>query len=110
MGGIFSKDLEPGSEQLLEPLLVAGKGTLVVWERLDRVVTPGFSEQNLLDLVDNVERHLAMVFHRYLGGERKSASDLDQLPAHRAVGPVPQEPFRHVVFTGSHDLHAEWDR
>ena len=59
---------EPGSEHLLEPLLAAGKGTLVLWERLDRIVTPGFSEQDLLDLVDDVERHLAMVFHRYLGG------------------------------------------
>lgn len=57
-----------GSEHLLEPLLSAGKGTLVLWERLDRIVTPGFSEQNFLDLVDDVERHLAMVFHRYLDG------------------------------------------
>lgn len=56
----------PGSEHLLEPLLAAGRGTLVLWERLDRVVTPGFSEQNFLDLVDEVERHLAMVFHRFL--------------------------------------------
>ena len=59
---------EPGSEHFLEPLLAAGRGTLVLWERLDRIVTPGFSEQNLLDLVDDVERHLAMVFHRYLAG------------------------------------------
>lgn len=58
----------PGSEHLLEPLLAAGKGTLVLWERLDRVVTPGFSEQSFLDLVDDVERHLAMVFHRLLDG------------------------------------------
>ncbi|MGB4101270.1 MAG: ATP-binding protein [Alphaproteobacteria bacterium] len=56
----------PESEHLLEPLLAAGRGTLVLWERLDRVISTGFSEQNFLDLVDNVERHLAMVFHRYL--------------------------------------------
>lgn len=55
-----------GSEHLLEPLLLAGRGTLVLWERLDRIVTPGFGEQELLDLMDDVERHLAMVFHRYL--------------------------------------------
>ena len=61
---------EPGSEHLLEPLLAAGKGTLVLWEGLDRIVTPGFSEQNFLDLMDDVERHLAMVFHRYLDGAR----------------------------------------
>lgn len=55
-----------GSEPLLERLRSAGKGTLVLWERLDRIITPGFSEQDFLDLVDRVERHLAMVFHRYL--------------------------------------------
>ena len=59
----------PGSEHLLEPLLTAGKGTLVLWERLDRIVTPGFSEQNFLDVVDDVERHLAMVFHRFIDGD-----------------------------------------
>jgi hypothetical protein len=56
------------SERLLEPLLAAGKGTLVLWERLDRIVTAAFTEQDFLDLVDDVERHLAMVFHRYIDG------------------------------------------
>jgi hypothetical protein len=56
----------PGSEHLVEPLLAAGKGTLVLWECLDRIVSAGYSEQNFLDLMDEVERHLAMVFHRYL--------------------------------------------
>lgn len=56
----------PGSEHLLEPLERAGRGTIVVWEVLDRIVTPGSTEQDFLDLVDEVERHLAMVFHRFL--------------------------------------------
>ena len=98
---------EPGSEHLLEPLLAAGKGTLVLWERLDRIVTPGFSEQNLLDLVDDVERHLAMVFHRYLGGGRPPLQDLHQRSTCRTVGSLPQEPFRHVVLTGGQNLHAD---
>lgn len=59
-----------GSEHLLEPLHVAGRGTLVLWERLDRIVTAGFAGQDFLDLVDDVQRHLAMVFHRYLDGAR----------------------------------------
>jgi hypothetical protein len=59
-----------GSEHLLEPLIAAGQGTLVVWERLDRIVTPGATEQDFLDLIDGVERHLAMVFHRHLDGGR----------------------------------------
>src|SRR5262249_47769446 len=54
------------SEELLMPLRQEDHGTLVLWERLDKVVTPGYSEQNFLDLIDRVERHLAMVFHRYL--------------------------------------------
>lgn len=59
---------DPASEHLLESLHLSGKGTLVLWERLDRIVTSGFSEQNFLDIVDEVERHLAMVFHRFLEG------------------------------------------
>ncbi|MEA1674555.1 ATP-binding protein [Nitrospirillum sp. BR 11163] len=59
-----------GSEGLIAPLADAGKGTLVLWECLDRIVTPGFKEQDFLDLIDMVERHLAMVFHRYLSEPR----------------------------------------
>lgn len=61
---------EHGSEPLLGPLEAAGCGTLVLWEVLDRIVTHGFSEQDFLDLIDHVERHLAMVFHRYLEGPK----------------------------------------
>lgn len=57
-----------GSEGFLLPLHARNQGTLVLWEKLDRIVTTGFSEQDFLDLVDRVERHLAMVFHRYLSG------------------------------------------
>jgi hypothetical protein len=56
----------PESEDLLSLLPETGSGTLVTWEILDRLLTPGFREQDLLDLIDRVERHLAMVFHRYL--------------------------------------------
>ena len=45
-------------------------GTLVLWENLDRIVTPGFNEQDFLDLIDQVEHHLAMVFHRFLSDVR----------------------------------------
>lgn len=59
-----------GSEGLLKPLSAAGRGTMVLWERLDRIVTSGASEQDFLDVIDGVERHLSMVFHRYLDGGR----------------------------------------
>ncbi len=56
------------SENLLWPLDSIKNGTLVIWEALDRVVSCGFTEQDFLDLMDRVEQHLAMVFHRYLEG------------------------------------------
>ena len=59
-----------GSRSRLNPVLAAPQGTLVLWENLDRIVTPGFSEQNFLDLIDVVEQHVAMVFHRYLAGQQ----------------------------------------
>ncbi|MBF0416402.1 MAG: ATP-binding protein [Magnetococcales bacterium] len=54
------------SRELLAPLVAIKAGTLVLWERLDCVAAPSFSVQNFLDLCDSVERHLAMVFHRYM--------------------------------------------
>ena len=48
----------------------SGTGTLVLWELLDRMVPPGSGEQDFLDTIDRVEKHLAMVFHRYLEGPR----------------------------------------
>lgn len=64
------EDPAPGSEHLLEPLGLRLQGTLVIWEKLDRIVTLAFTEQDFLDLIDNVERHLAMTFHRFLSGTR----------------------------------------
>jgi hypothetical protein len=64
------------------------KGTLVLWDVLDRIVSDGFREQDFLDLIDRVERHLAMVFHRYLEGSRP------RLRLHIAGKPVdPWDPF-----------------
>lgn len=43
-------------------------GTHILWEELDRIVSPGFTQQNFLNLIDQVEAHLSMVFHRFLEG------------------------------------------
>lgn len=51
-----------------EKLNARQSGTLVCWEVLDRIITPQFNEQNFLDLIDSIESHLAMVFHRFLDG------------------------------------------
>jgi len=60
------------SENLLSPLNDYDTGSLVLWEVLDRIITPGFGEQDFLDLIDRVEQHLAMVFHRLLEGNNRS--------------------------------------
>lgn len=90
-----------GSENYLSTLQQAEKGTLVLWEKLDRIITPGFTEQDFLDLIDVVERHVAMVFHRYLAKLRdnfsitineKSVAPWDPfLLSHPATWPSPVE-------------------
>jgi hypothetical protein len=47
-------------------------GTLVLWENMDRIIdiTRSHStESNLYEKMDEVRRHLELVFHRYLKGE-----------------------------------------
>ncbi|ROO39943.1 ATPase [Pseudomonas sp. AF76] len=57
-----------GSEAFIEPAEILRSGTLVLWERLDRIVTPGYDVNHFADLVDDIELRLAMVFHRLLEG------------------------------------------
>ena len=59
-----------GSESFLDGLNGRKSGALVLWEQLDRVVTAGYTSDDFHDLIDLVERHLAMVFHRLLQGPR----------------------------------------
>lgn len=59
-----------GSERFLEPLSALRSGTLVLWERMDRVVTTGSTQDHFADMVDDVESRLAMIFHRLLEGPR----------------------------------------
>ena len=59
-----------GSESCLAPLSERQSGTLVLWESLDRIVTTGYTADDFVDLVDRVEAHMAMIFHRLLQGPR----------------------------------------
>ena len=59
-----------GSERFLEPLSALRSGTLVLWERMDRVVTADSTLDHFADLVDDVESRLAMIFHRLIEGSR----------------------------------------
>ena len=60
-----------GSEETLKPLFDLGKGTMVLWEDVDRVVgdvpsSDRDSHDRFLSMIDRVESHLSMVFHRFL--------------------------------------------
>lgn len=62
---------DPSSTSRLKRLSSVPHGTLVLWEQLDRIITTGFTVQDYLDLQDEVEQHLSMVFHRLIAGEQK---------------------------------------
>ena len=63
-----------GSTTRLRPLEEQGRGTLVLWERLDRIVgedavlEDSRAQDLFLASVDIAVRHLDMVFHRFLEG------------------------------------------
>lgn len=59
-----------GSERHLTSLVGQQTGTLVLWEKLDRIVTAGYEVDDFLAMTEVVEAHLAMVFHRLLQGPR----------------------------------------
>jgi hypothetical protein len=59
-----------GSKPHLAGLKGKRSGTLVLWESMDRIVSDGYTADDFNDLVDNVESHLAMVFHRLIQGPR----------------------------------------
>lgn len=67
-GWLLFEGAAEGSEQLLKQLACDKPGTLVLWECLDRVVTAGFTLDDFNQMIDRVEAHLAMVFHRLLEG------------------------------------------
>lgn len=67
-GWLLFEGPAPGSEPFVAPLADRAAGTLVLWEMLDRIVTTGYTSDDFNDLIDRVEAHLAMIFHRLLQG------------------------------------------
>jgi hypothetical protein len=60
------------SEHLLSPLDTYDSGSIVLWELLDRIITQDFTKQDFLNLIDTIEQHLAMVFHRLFEDNTKN--------------------------------------
>jgi len=66
----------PGLVALLSPLDKMNHGTIVLWQKLDRLSSDGESssqtaEEHFLDRFRHVAKYLEMVFHRYLVGPDK---------------------------------------
>lgn len=60
-------------DHLLEPIRES-RGTVVLWESLDRVLEykdpfGGWAQRRMLSFAEEIDQHLAMVFHRFLSGE-----------------------------------------
>lgn len=67
-------------KSLLEPLQKSS-GTVVLWEILDRVIEYKIpwgdcARKGFLELAEELEKHLSMVFHRFLSGEAKRKQKL----------------------------------
>lgn len=46
------------------------QGTLIIWEKLDRMLEGAASPEKLMNKkIDDVREHLSLVFHRYIAGE-----------------------------------------
>lgn len=69
-GWLLFEGPAPGSKPFIAELKGEKAGTIVLWETMDRVVTAGYTSDDFHDLIDTVESHLAMVFHRLLHGPR----------------------------------------
>lgn len=76
---------------LVDVLLRQGKGTVVLWQHLDRIEAGESSiERALSEKMDLVREHLALVFHRYIEGER----GLDRIEIRLNENPVnAHDPF-----------------
>ncbi len=69
-GWLLFEGAAAGSGQFVDALPSAAPGTLILWETLDRIVTKAYTADDFVDLIDRVQAHLAMVFHRLLEGPR----------------------------------------
>ena len=76
-----------GSERLV------ADGTLVVWEKLDRLVGPDgdIDRQNLVRQLDETATHLEFVFHRFLSGREGGTGRVQISLNGRALSPF--DPF-----------------
>jgi len=77
--------LDPAEVRWSERLLT--DGTLVVWEKLDRLVGPDgeIDRQDLVRQLDEAAKHLEFVFHRFLSGRESREGRVEMVLNGRAL-------------------------
>ena len=74
-------EIEEDEETILEKTAGNGQGTLVVWDKVDRMIrdykTKGAAEKNLKKQIDNLCEHLSMVYQRFLDHADSRASNVN---------------------------------
>ena len=76
---------------------VTADGTLVVWRKLDRLVSPDdrASRQDLVRQIDEMARHVEFVFHRFLSGNAGGRDRVEISLNGRALQPFDPFHSRH---------------
>lgn len=94
-----------GTEEHLEALRLTDSGTIVLWQRLDRLVgdegvDDAIAQNHFYAALDDVKSHLAMTFHDYLRGRGAVQIFINGhrlegwnpfLPDHEATQTLPEE-------------------
>lgn len=71
---VITEDPRDDAVRRAEKLLGSASGTVVIWQKLDRVLpssgsTGGWAKRRFETLTQKTRTHLSMVFHRFLAGE-----------------------------------------
>lgn len=93
-------------------------GTAVVWEKLDRIAdgsTGASLADHLLDRLDSARRHLELVFHRFLQGEKgipkvrivMNGRDLEAFDPFHTKSPATQRLPVEPIRVAGQDVHVE---
>ena len=102
----------PGIEDL------GDRGTAIVWERLDRIAdgsTGASLADHLLDRLDSARRHLELVFHRFLQGDKgipkvrivMNGRDLEAFDPFHTKSPATQRLPVEPIRVAGQDVHVE---
>jgi hypothetical protein len=79
----YLKNLEPSVDEieLLNSTALDGSGTLVAWEKIDRLLrkytTIGHSQNALKKIIDYLEFHISMVYQRFLDAKDERAHTIN---------------------------------